>query len=65
METGATVEGVSLRVAELIGEAGDAIFMHPQLLHAPSPSVAQTPRMLVSHSIFPRVNAQNLGKLTA
>ena len=54
LETGASVEGVDLRVAELTGDAGDAIFMHPQLLHAPSSSAARQPRMLVSHSIFCR-----------
>ena len=48
----AVVEGVSVRVAELTGAAGDAILLHPLALHAPSPNATKFPRMLVSHSIF-------------
>ncbi|MGH8185592.1 MAG: hypothetical protein ACREUC_03450, partial [Steroidobacteraceae bacterium] len=31
------VDGVDVRVVEMTGEPGDVYFMHPALLHAPSP----------------------------
>jgi hypothetical protein len=49
---GEVVDGVSLRVAELTGEAGDVILAHPWLLHARAPHVARAPRMVRSKDLY-------------
>jgi hypothetical protein len=51
MESGATVDGVAVRVVELTGEAGDAVLMHPWQLHAPAPNAGTSPRLMLSHSV--------------
>jgi ectoine hydroxylase-related dioxygenase (phytanoyl-CoA dioxygenase family) len=44
---GAVIDGVNVRVEELTGEPGDAIIMHPRLLHAVAPNSLRTPRMML------------------
>jgi ectoine hydroxylase-related dioxygenase (phytanoyl-CoA dioxygenase family) len=44
---GAVVDGVQVRVEELTGEPGDAVIMHPRLLHAMAPNSLDTPRMML------------------
>jgi hypothetical protein len=44
-------DGIPLRVAELIGEPGDAILCHPLLLHVASHDVADAPRFMRSQRI--------------
>jgi hypothetical protein len=46
---GADVDGVHVRVEELTGEPGDAVIMHPRLLHVVGPNSLQTPRMMLLH----------------
>jgi ectoine hydroxylase-related dioxygenase (phytanoyl-CoA dioxygenase family) len=52
MDRGAVLDGVDVRVVELVGEAGDVILMHPWCFHAPAPNCATEVRMMVSHSVF-------------
>jgi Phytanoyl-CoA dioxygenase (PhyH) len=47
LETGAVVDGVHVRVEELTGEPGDAVIMHPRLLHVVAPNSLHTPRMML------------------
>jgi ectoine hydroxylase-related dioxygenase (phytanoyl-CoA dioxygenase family) len=51
MHEGATVDGVALRVVELVGEAGDAFLMHPWQLHAPAPNCGTSPRLMLAHTV--------------
>lgn len=44
---GAVVGGVPLRVEELTGEPGDAVVMHPRLLHAVAPNGLPEPRLML------------------
>jgi len=44
----AEVGGVKVRAVEMTGEAGDAYLMHPCVLHASTPIVRDTPRLVVS-----------------
>jgi hypothetical protein len=46
MEEGAQVDGVPVRVVELLGEAGDLVIGHPWLLHAGAPNCGTQPRMM-------------------
>jgi phytanoyl-CoA dioxygenase PhyH len=46
MDEGAEIDGVELRVVELTGRAGDAVLMHPLLLHAIAPNAAAVPRFM-------------------
>jgi hypothetical protein len=52
MEDGAVVDGVSIRVVELTGAPGDAVLLHPWLMHAPAPNCGTTPRMMVAAGIY-------------
>jgi hypothetical protein len=45
------VGGAALRVAELTGEPGDVVAMHPWLLHSTSPNCGDRPRLVVSERI--------------
>jgi len=40
------VQGVPLRIVELMGEPGDAVLCHPLLLHVAAPNAAETPRFM-------------------
>jgi len=44
---GAVIDGVHVRVEELTGEPGDAVIMHPRLLHAMAPNSLDGPRMML------------------
>jgi hypothetical protein len=47
LTAGADIDGVHLRVEELTGESGDAVIMHPRLLHVVAPNSLPVPRMLL------------------
>jgi len=47
MQAGAVIDGVRVRVEELTGEPGDAVIMHPRLLHVVAPNSLTTPRMML------------------
>ena len=44
---GADINGVHVQVEELTGEPGDAVIMHPRLLHVVAPNSLHTPRMML------------------
>ncbi|HEX3364801.1 hypothetical protein [Phenylobacterium sp.] len=54
MEAGSEVDGVRVRVCEMLGEPGDVIVMHPLMLHAPTPNVLATPRMMLTQFVYGR-----------
>jgi len=54
MHDGAEVDGVEVRVCEMLGEPGDVILMHPLMLHAPMPNVLATPRMMLTQFVYGR-----------
>jgi hypothetical protein len=43
------VDCVELEIAELTGQAGDVVLMHPRLLHAVAPNALDTPRVMLLH----------------
>jgi ectoine hydroxylase-related dioxygenase (phytanoyl-CoA dioxygenase family) len=45
------VRGIPVRVAELTGRPGDAIFCHPLMLHVAAPNRSDTPRFMRSQRI--------------
>jgi hypothetical protein len=47
MTEGAVIDGVDVRVEELTGEPGDAVIMHPRLLHVMAPNGLNVPRMML------------------
>ncbi|MEQ7126575.1 hypothetical protein ABN034_18845 [Actinopolymorpha sp. B11F2] len=47
LHEGAVVDGVPLRVVELIREPGEAYLMNSLLLHAPAPNALPTPRTML------------------
>jgi hypothetical protein len=51
MEDGAEIDGVSVRVTEMTGKAGDVLLMHPTMLHAASMNVSERPRMMLTQWI--------------
>jgi hypothetical protein len=55
MEEGAVVDDAKVRVVEMTGDAGDIYFMHPNLLHAPSPNVRDQPRLVLTQWIDGKV----------
>jgi len=52
MVEGSEVDGVRVRVCEMLGEPGDVIVMHPLMLHAPTPNVLGTPRMMLTQFAY-------------
>lgn len=44
---GADIDGVQVRVEELTGEPGDAVIMHPRLLHVVAPNSLDAPRIML------------------
>jgi hypothetical protein len=54
MQAGATLRGVDLRVAEMTGEPGDVVLMHPATLHSLSPNRRTTPRLMLAESVYSR-----------
>ena len=47
LTAGADIDGVHVRVEELTGEPGDAVIIHPRLLHAVAPNSLPSPRMML------------------
>jgi ectoine hydroxylase-related dioxygenase (phytanoyl-CoA dioxygenase family) len=54
MRDGNELDGVRVRVCEMLGEPGDVILVHPLMLHAPTPNVLATPRMMLTQFIYGR-----------
>ena len=54
MQDGSELDGVQVRVCEMLGEPGDVILMHPLMLHAPTPNVLATPRMMLTQFAYGR-----------
>jgi hypothetical protein len=54
MHDGLELDGVSVRVCEMLGEPGDLLLMHPLMLHAPTPNVLTTPRMMLAQFVYGR-----------
>lgn len=54
MEAGSELDGVQVRVGEMLGEPGDVILMHPLMLHAPTPNVLAAPRMMLTQFVYGR-----------
>ena len=52
MTDGDEIDGVRVRVSELIAEAGDVVVMHPWTMHALAPNCAASPRFMVTTSIY-------------
>ncbi len=52
MDSAAKIDGVEVRAAELTGEAGDVILMHPLMMHAASANCAATPRMVLNSTVY-------------
>jgi hypothetical protein len=44
---GADINGIHVQVEELTGEPGDAVIMHPRLLHVVAPNSLDTPRLML------------------
>jgi hypothetical protein len=47
LTAGADIDGVHVQVEELTGEPGDAVIMHPRLLHVVAPNSLHTPRIML------------------
>jgi hypothetical protein len=52
MSEGGVVDGVPVRVCEMLGEPGDVILMDPLMLHATTPNVRETPRMMLTEWVY-------------
>jgi ectoine hydroxylase-related dioxygenase (phytanoyl-CoA dioxygenase family) len=48
MRDGASVHGVQVCVAEMTGEPGDLVVMHPAMLHAYAPNGLDRPRLMLT-----------------
>ena len=55
MEAGEPVDGVICQVAEMIGDVGDVWLMHPNAVHAGAPNRLQTPRLVLTQFVSPKV----------
>ena len=62
MVTGATIDGVSLRVVELTGQPGDVFVTHPWVMHAAAPNAAELPRMMRSVAVRQLVTKMSSGR---
>lgn len=52
MSDGGEVDGVPVRVCEMLGEPGDVILMDPLMLHATMPNARDTPRMMLTEWVY-------------
>jgi ectoine hydroxylase-related dioxygenase (phytanoyl-CoA dioxygenase family) len=59
LEVGAVVDGVQVRVEELTGEPGDAVIMHPRLLHVMAPNALHVPRMMLLQFLHLKLRANS------
>jgi hypothetical protein len=48
----ADLDGIPVRVVELVGQAGDVYLTHPWVLHSIAPNARATPRMMRSRMIW-------------
>ena len=48
---GVEFDGVSVKVVEFTGEAGDVILMHPWIFHAAAPNCGHVPRIVITQRI--------------
>ena len=51
MQGGVEIDGITMRVVEMIGEPGDATIVHPLMLHASSKNCSDEPRMVLTSFI--------------
>jgi len=54
MKDGSELDGVPVRVCEMLGDPGDVIVMHPRLMHGTMPNVLATPRMMLTQFAYGR-----------
>jgi hypothetical protein len=52
MQAGANIEGVQVRVVELVGDPGDVFITHPWVMHAIAPNATSIPRMMRSAAVY-------------
>ena len=52
--SGDEVDGVQVRVVELVGEPGDVVLWHPSLLHSIAPNCLDRPRFMLTHTYSAR-----------
>ncbi len=52
MSEGGVVDGVPVRVGEMLGDPGDVILMDPLMLHATTPNARDTPRMMLTEWMY-------------
>ncbi len=52
MREGTRIDGVEMRVVEMIGEPGDVLLVHPMMLHAPALNCSSMPRFVVQATAF-------------
>jgi hypothetical protein len=48
------IDGISVRVVELVGEPGDVVLAHPWLLHTISQNVSDRPRLMRASRVYRR-----------
>jgi hypothetical protein len=48
------VDGIPMRVVELVGEPGDVVLCHPWLLHSIAPNTANRPRFMRASRVYRR-----------
>lgn len=64
MSEGGVARGVEVRVREMLGEPGDAIVMHPAMLHAIAPNGLDRPRLMLVQAL-PRSGEAGTAAATA
>jgi hypothetical protein len=52
VKEGAVINDVNVRVIEMTGDAGDVFMTHPLMLHAGSRNCAQSPRLVLSSTVY-------------
>jgi ectoine hydroxylase-related dioxygenase (phytanoyl-CoA dioxygenase family) len=52
MSRDGVMEGVPVRVCEMLGEPGDVILMDPLVLHGTAPNAGDTPRMMLTQWVY-------------
>ena len=52
MDEGDVVDGVEVRVREMLGEPGDLFVMDPAMLHAMTPNALDTPRLMLTAWVY-------------
>ncbi len=52
VKEGAVIDGIDVRVVEMMGEPGDVFVTHPLMLHASAKNCAKDPRMVLSSTVY-------------